>query len=78
MPEGIETMAEQDAALSDRTYRVRLQNGRLAEVNCFNFNCARDGDYFGEHDNYVQLTDGGWISYRRLTIQAPPSAPRAS
>ena len=49
-------------ALIDRTYTVRLPNGKKAKVNRFDYNLKYTTD------SYVQLTDGSWNKARSLQI----------
>ena len=56
--------------LIERTYRARLPNGEVANVNCFDFNMCRFADMDGEYDRYIQLMNGVWIRHRLLTVLA--------
>lgn len=54
--------------LLERTYHVRLPNGKRAKANVFALNMCRFADMDGEYDKYIQLTDSAWIRHRLLTI----------
>ena len=61
-------MTKQDTPLMDRTYRVSLPSGELAEVPCLELNMARFADLDGGNDGHIQLTNGAWIRHRVLTV----------
>ena len=48
----------------ERTYKVRLPNGKETEVNRFYMNLTMST----RPESWVQCKNGGWISADRLTI----------
>ncbi len=50
--------------LVERTYKVRLPNGQITEVNRFDYNLA----YCADRNTYIQCSNTGWIRVCNLTV----------
>lgn len=55
---------KQGIPLIDRTFKVMKPNGKVTEVNCFDFNLASSVD----PNTYVQCSDTSWIRCRNLRV----------